>query len=316
MKIISNNLIMGLATGYTFNDIKPFVVSLRDSGYTGHLVLFVTNISSDINKVANKYNIELIQYKIEYPYIAHKQNNSVIPTSFNKKLHLVAYRFIIYYLYLLENKNRFSNIFLADLRDIVFQKNPFDTDLNNNQIYCFLESQDILIKHDTTHNAQWVIDTLGKDALQEIGDNYISCAGTTLGTYDAILDYLKQMVHYLLTTPSAFGCDQAIHNYMIHKEMLKTLSLANNGEGSVLTIGRIPHGTIKIDTHGNLLNNNGTIPNTLHQYDRHPDINQRIMKKYYSLPYRIKFLFKTIAKYKSQPRMILGSIKVFLKYGI
>ncbi len=311
----NNNLIMGFAKGYTFNDIKPFVVSLRNTGYTGHLILFVTDIDKSISKVADKYKIELIQYKETYPYIKHNQNNS-IPDNVESELHLVAYRFIIYYLYLLENKEKFSNIFLADLRDIVFQRNPFNADFSKNQLYCFLESCDIVIKHDTTHNAQWIIDTLGQQALEEIGNQYISCAGTILGTYDAMLNYLKQMVTYLLTTPSAFGCDQAIHNYLIHSGKLQTLSLENNGEGSVLTIGRIPHGTIKTDSSGNLLNMDGSIPNTLHQYDRHPDINYRIMKKYYPFSYRFNHLIKTIKKYKHNPKMIPGSIKVFLKYGV
>ena len=306
---------MGVAKDYCFNDIKPFVLSLRESGYKGHLVLFVTEIDTSISDVADKYGIELIIYQEIYPYIDNKSENA-IPTTFDTELHLVAYRFVIYYLYLLENCGRFANIFLADLRDIVFQKDPFDTALSNNQLYCFLESQELSLKHDTTHNAQWVVDTLGKEALNEIGDKHISCAGTTLGTYDSILDYLKQMVGYLLTTPSAFGCDQAIHNYMIHADKLKTLTLIKNGEGSVLTIGRIPHGTIKIDQSGNLLNSNNSIPNTLHQYDRHPDINQRIMSNYHSLPYRLSLLMKTIAKYKSNPRMILGSIRIFLKYGL
>lgn len=121
MNNTENNLIMGVAKGYCFNDIKPFVLSLRNSGYNGHLVLFVTDIMPDISNIADKYNIELIQYKEEYPYITHNQNN-IIPDTFDKTLHLVAYRFIIYYLYLLEHKDKFSNILLADLRDIVFQK--------------------------------------------------------------------------------------------------------------------------------------------------------------------------------------------------
>lgn len=312
-----NNLIMGIANGYRFNDIKPFIISLRNTGYNGDIVLFAETTHPSIKQIASKYKIICVEYNNTYPFLfTINKNDPMLPETSSKNFHLFSYRHIIYYQYLNKHIKQYSHIMLTDVRDVVFQQNPF-LEISNQGLNCFLEASEEKIKNDHAHNAAWVRNALGQEILDIIGDQTISCAGIIIGNSPSIIDYIKQMVSIIISYPNAAGpTDQGLHNYLIHTNKLKIMTLHRNGEGPVLTIGRIPHGTIKIDSRGNLLNNDGSIPNTLHQYDRHPDINQRIMAHYHSLPYRFSQLFKTIAKYKTNPRMMLGSIKVFIKYGL
>ncbi len=312
-----NNLIIGIANNYTFNDIKPFIISLRETGYNEDLVLFAETTDPTVKKNAHKYNITCIEYSAKYPFLfTVKNNDPILPPKSTKDFHLFSYRHIIYYQYLINNTQNYSHIMITDVRDVIFQANPFNW-ISDSNLHCFLEATGEKIKDDHAHNASWVKNALGEKTLTLIGNNPISCAGIVIGETTAIKDYITKMTNIIITNPNASGpTDQGLHNYLVHTDKLINMMLHKNNESPVLTIGRMPHGIIPLSHDKRFLNKDKSIPAILHQYDRHPDIDQRILKKYHSLPYRLKQLFKTIKKYKHNPRKILGSIKVFIKYGL
>jgi hypothetical protein len=44
-----HTLILGLAAGYHYGDMRPFLASLGDSGFSGRCVLFVSDTTRDLD---------------------------------------------------------------------------------------------------------------------------------------------------------------------------------------------------------------------------------------------------------------------------
>ena len=267
----NNNIILGLAFGYEFDELKPFLYSLARTGFNGELCLMVTNISGEtlnsLSLLGNSSN-----YKI-----------NIIPFE-ARDMNLRIYRYLLYHNYLTEYiKNKMNddenkhNIMLTDVRDVVFQKDPFDFDINN--LCCFLEDKSQSI-NSCPYNSSWINDQFGHNVLDEIGSNIISCSGVTIGDYRSIIIYLETMIDCTNRLgKKAYNDqgihDQGIHNYIIyHREnILKNkanLKLFENGKGPVFTMGYVKD--ILLNNNGFIINDDGSIANILHQYDRHPEI--------------------------------------------
>ena len=74
-------------------------------------------------------------------------------------------------------------------------------------------------------NSNWIRRLYGLRKYNLIKDNYISCSGTTLGSYPGIMEYLNKMVFHIknFTYFSFFGSpgsDQGNHNYILNTENL------------------------------------------------------------------------------------------------
>src|SRR6516225_5236962 len=53
------NLILGQAYNYNFEQLAPFVLSLRRTGYTGEVVLFVNKVDDDTQKRLREHGVEV-----------------------------------------------------------------------------------------------------------------------------------------------------------------------------------------------------------------------------------------------------------------
>jgi hypothetical protein len=100
-----------------------------------------------------------------------------------------------------------------------------------------------------------------------------------MGSVDAVLEYTRRMCSILLTPrirsiAGITGLDQGIHNYAIRmKDFGDRLHLFENMKGPVMTMGLMKQELRNIDPEsGLLLNSDGSLCNTIHQYDRHPDL--------------------------------------------
>ena len=177
-------------------------------------------------------------------------------------------RYPLYYLYLSEHRGKYDKVLLADVRDVLFQRDPFDFEWKA-ELNCFLEDDRQLIK-DCPYNSNWLRNGFGEETLNALGDNVTSCSGVTVGTYDAIMHYLELMIDEMVRLKShPAGIDQGVHNYLIYKGKLNGARLFPNGSGPILTMGKTVDLPTPIDKEGMALNNDGTVVNVLHQYDRH-----------------------------------------------
>ena len=309
-KISANNLVLGLVKGYEFEQIKPFLVSLRACGYKGNLCLLTCRLSSATQQALQKYaeqnqvilhpfpdfSLLSFPYKIKNGQLAFKEvhphqllqlyplnklyiqfiNAAASPEKENShltkcrisKLFLNAWcvRYPLYYLYLSEYGKSYENIMLTDTRDVLFQADPFGFDFDG--LCCFLENEEKTI-NSCEFNSNWILKGFSEDALRDIGHEKISCSGTTIGTRSAVMRYLETMVDYLIQLKTQFmGIDQGVHNYILRKGLVGDVKFYDNHHGPVLTMHHTGEDKIRFDSDGYVINEDGSVINVLHQYDR------------------------------------------------
>ena len=195
-------------------------------------------------------------------------------------LHLVNSRFFLYYLYILQSEKKYEKILLTDVRDVVFQDDPFNFVLTA-PLNCFYEEDRRI--YDCSYTSDWLKRSFGEKALSEIGHLRLSCAGTTIGTKEGIINYLEWMMDYILQSNyQRFGVDQAAHNLILHRNMIPDVKFYDNYQGPVLTMNYIDSEKLRFSQDGFLLNEDASVISVLHQYDRLADDLKNKLKAYNS----------------------------------
>lgn len=305
------NLVLGLIGGYDFPKLSPFLNSLQETGYQGDICFFYTDTDEETLQELKKRNIILIPFSMTrinifvkklHPYSALSKwmkspfgrllpINSIYETFVNfiaprnekdslirrnklvaKILNIYSIRYPLYHSYLLENTHKYDYVMMTDVRDVIFQKDPFDFDIGDN-LCCFLEDSRHTVKGNP-NNRKLIEMGFGSKALEEVGNNRICCSGVTIGSADSVLYYLNEMVKGFLKLKShPHGIDQGLHIYLLYKGVFKNAALFENRLGPVQTIAFTCDLPIRFDADGYLLNDDDSVPNVVHQYDRFFEYN-------------------------------------------
>lgn len=155
--------------------------------------------------------------------------------------------------------SEYKTIITSDIRDVIFQKNP--DNIQHSDLDFFLEDESMTITA-CPFNSVWIRDGFGKEWLDKIGHNNISCAGVVIGKPENILCYYKKMQEI---SSSKHANDQGIHNFLLYSGQINA-RIIKNDDGEVYTIGY----TKKVVVNNHIIyNKNGKIPAIVHQYDRH-----------------------------------------------
>lgn len=273
----NRNLVMGFAHGYGIGDIHAFYCTLRDSGYLGEIVLFTDKIGLNDRKRL------LTNQKVTCIHKNHQLYRQVIiANSFIKDWSPNLYRYLVYEYYL-SQQNVYGNVFISDVRDVIFQGN-IDTYPIEDGVQIFLENDQIKIGLNEI-NRNWVKDSFGINALEQIGENTVSCSGFTFGGFEPMKRYLRLMnetfldLHNLGKSLSG-GIDQGVHNFLLYTNRIDEVTIHPNKHFGVITCGyetdlKIEDGLVKD-------RDNQTFW-VVHQYDRHP-----LILKYFNSKYSIE----------------------------
>lgn len=249
----SGHLILGAAFRLQAHETWMFVESLRKH-YDGQVMLLVTSVDSQ----------ELVTYL---------RSRGVTPVFFDCPYWMVAHiqvaRYIRYSEILRGCERAYDRILLTDVSDVLFQANPFATDLTGD-LLCFLETAGRTIGQSAC-NSQWMQQIFGQGILEQLQDKTISCSGTTIGSHEAIIDYINRMLGHadpnLLAQLTQYrGHDQAIHNFLLYTGALPQAQLIPNGV-HVYTVGGIPDSEIILGPQGTLLTPQRRLCPIVHQYN-------------------------------------------------
>ncbi len=273
---IKKNAVLGIIDNYSFHQLKKFFLSLKQTGYTGDICMFVgSNTTPRTIKLLQKQGVKTVLFR---DLTALPPGNlAAAQYRFPQPINYFNFRHYLYYDFLQKHRDEYKYILLTDVRDVYFQRDPFDFEQGDG-LYCALEGKTKKLK-DCRFNGPWLEFIYGKQALDEIGNEIISCAGTTWGTTDAILDYLSKMLKEIEKLPDAHkAIDQAIHNYMIWKNILPAVKFLNNDDGVILTLSYEHDYTI--DSDNKVRASNGRVANVLHQFDRMADLKPLSDKLY------------------------------------
>jgi hypothetical protein len=262
------DLILGTVEHYDFYEFRRFLISLRQTNFRGHICLFVgPGISRGTVRKIQQYDVEVVPYSGAFPFVADPHADA--PKSLPEPIHVYNYRHFLYYDYLLKHGRKFRNVLLTDVRDVVFQRDPFEFPMYD-RIHLAMENPDIPVGA-CPWTSQWLLAGYAPEVLERLKDKDMSCAGTTLGPVPHIMRYLDLMLAEIAGMKDAFTCaDQAAHNFLLHDGKLDPVEKLRNFEGPILTVGSELH--YELDEEKRLVNRDGSKIAIIHQYDRHPQL--------------------------------------------
>jgi hypothetical protein len=301
----SPNLILGTADGYAFRQVALFIRTLKQTRTTAHVCLFLgPNIREATANKIESFGIEVIRYSDRFPFLEapHPQNLK----SFREPVHVCNYRYFLYYDYLLKAGGSFINVLLTDVRDVVFQRDPFDFPVKKDAIHVAMERSDIPIGA-CPWTAPWVRRAYGEETLKRVAQSEMSCSGTTLGPVAPMKRYLEAMLAEIarMKTAEAY-LDQPAHNVLLLGGKLDPVERLYNFSGPILTAGS--ERTFHFDGQGQLVNNDGSVINMVHQYDRHDRLVRIFEKKAYP-----SIVERTFARAASNVARVAATSKLLLR---
>jgi len=281
------NLILTTVHRIGFPAIAPFFRSLERTSFAGDVVVFCSAMDHESIRQIEAYGARVMQFRF---YGRHVRNRAArlwwiwkrffaSGTSDRTKeqlahfvFHLFYRRHLLYLDFLREHRGEYEKILLTDCRDVFFQSDLFAWPQSPG-LHVFLEDNASGIGA-CEFNGQWIRNLFGEATFQELATKVVSCAGTVFGDEAAVTDYLQQMVRTTMQVISmrSIDGDQGVHNYLVHTDKLRDLTIHPNRQGPVMTVGPMKFSDLRLTPDKRIVNEIGKIPPVIHQYDRIPEL--------------------------------------------
>lgn len=265
----TRDLVMGLAANYGIPELAPFVLSLRQSGYAGDIVLLTYGCDSSTAAFLRAHRVRMVPFT----------GLSAMPMSMNSAR---MFRYLDWLLELYLNAPdaiEYGRILLTDIRDVVFQGDPFKR-APQGRVLFFLETDRTIGA--CPINGDWMARAYGPAVAGELAQQPVSCAGTVMGTPDGLVEYLAHMVRDILRVHPQHrfsGVDQAIHNHILARQLIDGAVAVRNG-GVVMTVPSSDEPGMRMLADGAITNPDGSRSEVVHQYDRDRDLNAAVLARY------------------------------------
>jgi hypothetical protein len=264
---VAKNLIIGGFTNYGINQLKPWVLSAKEVAGNNDVVL-VYGVSSP----------ETLNWLRDEGVILFPMS----PVS-NVPIHVL--RFLSIYEYLRENWKEYDYVVTTDVKDVYFQKDPFEALVGTKLV---IASEGLKYK-----NESWGNENLHQAYGPYVYDQFKENEIFNVGTFGGQSEYVKDMVFHIFTNginrPIPI-VDQAVFNVLINTQPFKNITTRTIDWAAEL--GTIMDPSKIEDFRPNLLfaepsfedglvkDSAGTIFPIVHQYDRVPTLKKFVQQKY------------------------------------
>ena len=294
------DLIIGGASGYTWDQLKYWVNSIRKSEFNGDVVLVGTDMTKETIDKLTENGIELSLY-------GQKQENGDVISNNNSVPHVQ--RFFQMWNTLNQTKNDYRYIITTDTRDVIFQNNPshwLESNLTLHSMVC--SSEGIRYKNEPWGN-QNLYQAFGPYFHNMLKDEKIYNVGTIAGEARVMKSIFLLLFQLSINRPIPI-VDQAAFNFItsIHPFSTETYFASNSDSWAIqlgTTIEAVKSGSgdigkevlgnpsklieyqmkyedvqpnIRID--GKVQTTSGNLYTIVHQWDRIPDLKQKIEELY------------------------------------
>jgi hypothetical protein len=206
---MAKDLIIGAFKNYNFEQIKPWIVSINESGFKGDKVLFAINASPQTLKEIEEHGFRAISAPAKTDAMFHME------------------RFFHIYDFLKKNVNQYRYVITTDVRDVIFQRDPIEYLLNNDSTPLIAVSESIKIK-DEHWNRNNIIKAFGQYFYDDIQDEEVLNVGTLSGRADYVCD-LCGFLFQMSLNRADWVADQAAYNVLMRwkpfKSSYKTVTL-------------------------------------------------------------------------------------------
>ncbi len=297
----SSNLpaVLALARGFSKRQLTPFILSLRRYNKDCEIVIFGENLSHETRSFLVENHVNLVPFRA-----------SDYGPDFN--IHNSRHFAILEWLLKRLRDGRLPDqLMLTDIRDVIFQSDPFSAKIES--IEFFLEHHTPTIGR-CVANSSWIKRCFGDDELKKLYDNTISCSGTIFATGLYAIKYLLLMQKFLLSFSNETKrtiCDQGIHNHILYNSLLPNIVTRQNGD-RVLTVGYVPADDLYMTNSKIFYSPKLTMPAVIHQWDRNPVAQMMVLKHYQSEPGFLEFVYLTYRK-NTRKKFTLNNLKRLIK---
>jgi hypothetical protein len=280
--------IIGAVDNYKWDDIKIWATSLKESGFTGDVVVLVYRASQDLisNCIKLGFNVLLAEYDEFGRPIQH--NKFGLPTQAHKMRNFHAYQYLSSVNHRIQDYNeRPYMTIITDTRDVCFQRNPDDYFQERYMSPCItMPSENVLFK-DEPWNMGMVTQLFGPIIADGLKNKHACNSGTFFGPSVIMKKFLLHM--FLVERDfSSTGSDQPTMNVLGHSDALTHVLPMNEGWafqcGTTIdpkkNFPQITPLNHKITSDGIVTLTDGTPYVILHQYERVPSLKALVEKRY------------------------------------
>ena len=278
-----------------FAQVAPFILSLKRTGFTGQLVVFVSAVDDETGAKLHELGATIVPFHFSgkrtrqrrarlWPlwrwFFGTNASQKLKEYVAHKVLHLLYRRHLLYLDFLREHGARFDRVMLADATDIVFQADPFSWNPEPG-VHFLLEEPHVRIGHCRLHRL-WMGCQFGKNYVEQHAGETVTCAGTTFGDTASILEYLELMIATIMKARNLakiYGGDQGIHNYLLLEKLLPNSIVHPNRRAPVFTMGVMRWDQVQLNGDGLVVNETGAPVPVLHQYDRIPELQKHLLAR-------------------------------------
>lgn len=272
------DLIIGAFSNYNdYNVLKPWVQSIKDTGFQGDIVLIAVNAGKEIVQTLQTEGVIVKSYQ----------------SSGNILIHML--RFLYIYDYLKNNYKEYRYVISTDVRDVIFQHDPFSF-LNiivsaGNPTKIVAVSEAIKIK-DEKWNRENIDKNFGEYFRKDIDENPVYNVGLLAGRSDYIKDLCFHLYQMSLNRPD-WVADQAAYNILLGFKPWKNIAYECTLAHGWAVNAHVTNKPDQLEEFGPYLlekrpyMEDGVVKNSfgmpfaiVHQYDRVPEWTEEIHKKY------------------------------------
>jgi hypothetical protein len=269
----SKSLIIGAFTNYNYNQLKPWVESIDECGFTGDKAMVVGNASQ-----------ETIGELIKRDFIIIKMHDIKAP------IHVA--RFLSIYDFLKNTWQNYNHVVTTDVKDVYFQTNPIVwLELNLKSKKLVAGSEGMRYKDEPWGNEN-LMQAYGPYVHEHFKNNEIYNVGTIGGVSEYVKDMMFNILFNAINRPIPI-CDQAVYNVLIQTQPFKGVTyFAKQLDGWACQAGTTVDPSKIESFRPHLLEpepkfEDGIVKTSLgrpfaivHQYDRVPEWKEFIKQKY------------------------------------
>jgi hypothetical protein len=288
------NAIITAATGYSEADLQPFLCSVDRACPDSKVFLIAYERHlGRVERLRRRFTFVqpvLVPYKFHtggsvYRWLArhfidqdYVRCGSFWRTLGRYSLDIMLERFFLALEIVQAHRNALTHVLLADSRDVIFQRNPFEQ--IGSRLVSGLEEK---IIGDCPRNSDWIIQVYGTDVHSRLSKRTVVCAGVTLGPVKEVEQYLMSMCgeiwRCLPKVAAIEQYDQAIHNFVIYNGQVN-LELTDNRSGMIATLHYESSSNIQIDPATGVAKVQRKAPAIIHQYDRHDNLLRFVQERF------------------------------------
>lgn len=203
------NAIIGCATGYSFEQIQPFMLSAQRWCPQNKVVIFTDQ--SDAYEGIAAHNAHIMPVSLKWPWMPDyiQRENHLGGLRFDPNIHIVCSRFAMFFAYMMAHGNEYDQVLITDVRDVLFAGDPFAFGWDRTRCNLIRECEEMTVGK-CPYNSQGV-GALSGQLLEEIKDLPIICSGVMIGEVGPLTNFLREMCKMFSYAP----CDRMLTDQVI-----------------------------------------------------------------------------------------------------